>query len=63
MRGEDLIAELEKVDLVELAGEYHELREALHRSPGNFYVFLRGGERLKRSEAEKRLEELKAFSK
>ena len=59
MRGEDLISELEKLDVVELAREYYKLREALHRSPGNFYVFL-GEERLKRSDAEKRLEELRS---
>jgi len=59
MKGEDLLKELEKLDVVELAREYYRIREALHRSPGNFYVFL-GEERLKRSEAEKRLEELRS---
>ncbi|CAI1492041.1 conserved protein of unknown function [Thermococcus nautili] len=52
-----LIDELERVDLVELAREFHRLNKALH-GPGNFYVFL-DGERVKRSEVEKRRKELR----
>jgi len=58
MKGEDLIRELERIDVVELAREYYRLREALHKYDG-FFVFL-GGERLKRSDAEKKAEELRS---
>ncbi|WP_297091977.1 hypothetical protein [Thermococcus sp.] len=57
MKAEDLISELERVDLVELAREYYRLREALHKWDG-YFVFL-GEERMKRKDAEKRVEELR----
>lgn len=57
MKVEDLVSELERTDLGELAREYYRLNQALHKWDG-YFVFL-GEERLKRSEVEKRVEELR----